>query len=184
MRRSRPKVFPWTRVTTTQGPLSGGTCSKCPLCGPAGECFDYTIKSGRCGDWVFYLRNGRQCRRRFTKPFDPKTRPQLDCRTRFAAASRSYSDVLTQAQQDACIAAGAKIQTRPRLGQSGPMTGLQYWMRQVMTGKATLPGLPPLASKSRSPARSPKPPTTGTVTAHSPEAAPSLPRSPPTDWTI
>lgn len=37
---------------------------------------------------------------------------------------------LTDEQQDACIAAGAKVQSRPRLGQSGPLTGQQYWVRR------------------------------------------------------
>jgi hypothetical protein len=41
--------------------------------------------------------------------------------------------LLTDEQQDACIAAGAKVRSRPRLGQSGPLTGQQYWMRKDAT---------------------------------------------------
>ncbi len=41
-----------------------------------------------------------------------------------------YSRHLTQEQRRACIAAGAKRQTRPRLGQSGPLTGQQYWVHK------------------------------------------------------
>jgi hypothetical protein len=64
-----------------------------------GECLDATIKSGRCGDWVWYLRGNRQCRRRWAKPNDPKTPGQLRSRARLAAASTEYSTPLTQEQR-------------------------------------------------------------------------------------
>ncbi len=99
------------------------------MCGPAGECLDAeTNKSGRCGDWVWYVRDGHQWRRRWLKPFDPKTAKQMAWRARLAAASKAYNEALTDEQQDACIAAGAKRRTRPRLGQSGLETGQQYWV--------------------------------------------------------
>ncbi len=109
--------------------MPGGWCSRCVLCGPAGECLDGVAhKSGRCGDWVWYVRNGHQWRRRWLKPFDPKTPKQLAWRARLAAASKAYSDLLTDEEQDACTAAGANRQTRPRLGQSGTQDGHQYWV--------------------------------------------------------
>ena len=110
------------------GILPGGHCSRCPFCGPAGECRDTAVKSGRCGVWVWYVWKGRQRRRRWVKGFDPKSPKQLAWQARLAAASKAYSEVLTDAEQDACIAAGAKRRTRPRLGQSGPQTGHQYWV--------------------------------------------------------
>lgn len=45
-------------------------------------------------------------------------------------ASRAAEyDALTEVQQNAWIAAAAQIQTRSVLGQSGPMTGLQLYVR-------------------------------------------------------
>ena len=61
---------------------------------------------------------------------------------RLTAALKAYSEVLTDAEQDACIAAGAKRRTRPRLGQSGPQTGHQYWV-----SKACLEKPPPSARR-------------------------------------
>jgi hypothetical protein len=89
---------------------------------------DTPLKSGRCGDWVFYLWNGQQWRRRWFKPYDPKTPKQVYWRARLAAASRAYNEALTDEERHACIAAGARRWTRPRLGQSGQQTGQQYWV--------------------------------------------------------
>jgi hypothetical protein len=108
------------------------------LCGCAGECFDPAVKSGRCGDWVWYVRGGHQWRRRWVKGFDPKTAKQLAWRAHLAAASRAY-DLLTEEQQDACIAAGAKRRTRPRLGQSGLQTGQQYWVGKELSEEPPAP---------------------------------------------
>ena len=60
------------------------------------------------------------------KPNDPSTLRQRRWRARLSAASRRYSRSLTEEQRDACIAAGAKRRSRPRLGQSGALTGQQY----------------------------------------------------------
>jgi hypothetical protein len=72
------------------------------------------------------MRDGKQRRRPYVKPHDPRTPAQLRSRARLSAASRKYSYSLTQKQRNACIAAGAKRRTRPRLYQSGPMTGQQH----------------------------------------------------------
>ncbi len=106
------------------------SCHRCRLRGPSGECRDTSLKSGRCGDWVWYLlRGSKQCRRRWVKPKDPRTPKQRACRARLRAASKAYSEFLTDAEQDACIAAGAKVQTRVRAGSSGPMTGHQHFVK-------------------------------------------------------
>ncbi len=99
------------------------------------RCLDITARrSGRCGDWVWYWRSGKQRRRLWVKPKDPRTPAQLRARAVLTAASRNYSAVLTDEQQDACIAAGAKLQTRRRMGDSGPFTGHQYYVRQQCAG--------------------------------------------------
>ena len=105
-------------------------CRDCRFRGPSGQCLDHAIKSGWCGDWIWYLRGGKQCRRRYARPKDPRTVPQLIRRARLTAASMKYSRLLTEQQREACIAAGAKVQSRPRLAQSGPLTGQQYWIHR------------------------------------------------------
>ncbi len=114
-----------------------------PLWGPFGECLDKTIRSGRCGDWVFQVLPGnKQVRHLYVRPQDPRTPRQLGCRSRLTAASRGYSASLTEEQRDACIADGANRRSRPRLGHSGPLTGQQYWVSRQCTGTSqpSLPG--------------------------------------------
>jgi hypothetical protein len=104
-------------------------CRDCLFCAPSGKCLDHTIRSGRCGDWVYYVLPGnKQWRRLWVKPRDPRTPKQRYWRARLGAASRNYSASLSDEQQDACIAAGAKRRSRPRLGQRGWLTGQQYWV--------------------------------------------------------
>ena len=105
-------------------------CRRCKFFVPPAQCRDHTIRSGRCGDWIYYVRGGKQLRRRYARPKDPATFAQLLWRARLTNASRRYSALLTDEQQDACIAAGAKLPTHSRLGQSGPLTGHQYWVRK------------------------------------------------------
>ena len=93
-------------------------------------------KSGRCADWVYYMFHGKLCRRRYVLPRDPRTPCQLRSRAAFAAASKtwSHSDQLTEQQRLAWYVAGAKIQSRPRLGQSGPLTGQQHFVGRNCAG--------------------------------------------------
>ena len=112
------------------------SCLRCPLRAPSGKCLAPGLKSGRCGDWVCYMRDGKQQRHLYVKPKDPRTPRQRLWRARFSAASKKYSHSLTEEQRQACIAAGAKLQSRPRLGQSGPLTGQQYSIRREYAAKA------------------------------------------------
>ena len=105
-------------------------CRDCPFWAPPARCLDPALKSGWCGDWIWYMRGKKQCRRRYAYPKDPETLPQMRSRGCLGAASRNYSQSLTDEERDACIAAGAKIQSRSRLAQSGPLTGQQYWVRK------------------------------------------------------
>ena len=113
-------------------------CRDCPFWAPPARCLDPAIKSGWCGDWVWYMRGRKQCRRRYARPRDPETLEQMRSRGRFGAASGNYSKWLTDEQHEACIAAGAKIRSRTRLGQSGPLTGQQYWIRKDYERQKTL----------------------------------------------
>ena len=147
-------------------------CRGCPLRGPRGRCLNPTLRSGRCGDWVWYMRGGKQCRRHYARPKDPRTLAQLLCRVRLKTASRRYSRMLTQEEREACIAAGTKLRSRTRLAQSGSLTGQQYWVRKdsahvKVNVKPTKPKTAPQVAKPQRVTRS----TSGlhrTLTGHSP----------------
>ena len=113
-------------------------CPGCQYYAPSGKCLNTTLRSGRCGDWVWYMRNGKRFRRLWSKPRDSRTPLQLYWRERLGAASKRYSQGLTDGQRDACIAAGARLQSRPRLFQSGPLTGQQYEVRQQCSTRAAV----------------------------------------------
>ena len=103
-------------------------CLGCPFLAPSGKCLDARLKSGRCGDWIFYVWGGKQFRHLDVKPHDPRTPSQRCCRNRLTGASRRYSRSLSEAERAACIAAGAKRRSRKRLGQCGRLTGQQHWV--------------------------------------------------------
>ena len=131
-----PKDLKRPKAVRRTNALRGRRCPRCPFCAPSGACLDTTIKSGRCGDWVFQVVRGKRFRHLWRKPWDPGTPSQLHCRSRFGGASGKYSHELTAEQQDACIAAGAKRRSRLRLAQSGPLTGQQWWVQSQCAGKA------------------------------------------------
>ena len=72
--------------------------------------------SGRSGEWVYYVRGNKQCRRRYVVPKDPRTPAQMRVRAAFGAASRYWSHTLelTEAQRDAWEAVANKRHSRPR----------------------------------------------------------------------
>ena len=59
------------------------------------------------------------------------------------------SHSLTQQERRACIAAGSKLRSRPRLGQSGPLNGQHYSIRRDYSTLAA--ERPPDAKSSRNP---------------------------------
>ena len=105
-------------------------CRGCRFRAPSGACLDPVLTSGRCGDYVRYVRGSKQHRRLYIKPTNSRTFKQERWRARFRAASSKYSQSLTDEQRDACIAEGAKLRSRPRMRQSGPLTGQQYSIRK------------------------------------------------------
>ena len=136
MQTSMPQDFPRRKAGMIPKMSHRRRCLRCPFCAPSGKCLDTTLRSGRCGDWIWYVRNGKQFRRLWSRPRDPRTPLQLLWRARLGAASQRYSHGLTEGQRDACIAAGARLQSRPRLFQSGPLTGQQYAVHQECATKA------------------------------------------------
>ena len=84
--------------------------------------------SGRCGAYVYSWRHGRLHWHSYVVPKDPHTLGQHHSRAAFGTASKAWIDnnTLTQEQRDAWYAEAAKIKSRPRLGQSGPLTAQQH----------------------------------------------------------
>ena len=76
------------------------------------------------------MRGSKQCRRRYIRPKDPRTPKQLRAREVLGAASKAWSssECFTEEQRQGLRAAGAKVQSRPRLAQSGPLTGQQFFV--------------------------------------------------------
>jgi len=72
-------------------------------------------------------RNGLIRRTRVT-PRNPRSGAQQLIRQNLSTQAAAY-DQLTDAQQEAWIAAAAQIQSKPSLGQSGPLTGLQFFTK-------------------------------------------------------
>jgi hypothetical protein len=76
---------------------------------------------------TWHGRNGL-IRRILVTPKNPRTDRQLEVRDLLVQQARRF-DALTDAQQDAWNVAADGFQSRPTLGQSGPLTGLQLFVR-------------------------------------------------------
>ena len=100
------------------------------------------LKSGRSGDWVYYVRDGKQCRRRYVVPKDPRTAKQLERRTAFGAVSHAYSHGPEVTQQDRrrLQAAGSQVRSRPRLR-------VQAASRRQFYRRARRPANPPVGRR-------------------------------------
>jgi hypothetical protein len=153
MKVPRPNRSKLERAMKRRDKQRRNWCRRCPFRAPSGQCLNTTIRSGRCGDWVFYLLpGGKQCQRRWVRPKDPRTPAQVRNRARLAAASHRYSTAMTDREHEASIAAGARQRSRPRLGQSGPLTGQQYAIRKEYAANAG-----GKTQNTRIPAKVPKP---------------------------
>jgi hypothetical protein len=73
---------------------------------------------GRCG----------QMRRILAIPANPRTSEQLNIRQLLGTTAHNWKTI-TENQRLAWNAAAKLLQSRPRLGQSGPLTGLQLYVR-------------------------------------------------------
>ena len=84
-------------------------------------------KSGRCGDYVFYMRRRKLFRRRYVVPRNVRTAARRHTRRSFGAIARAWGGKLTEQQRRAWMASGAKVKSHPRLWQSGPLTGEMHF---------------------------------------------------------
>ena len=113
--RGRPRTAPWGRTSALGAKeLQLHATLKA----------DGRFMSGRRDGYVYYEFNGRQCWRRYVVPKDPRTQPQLRRRAVLGATSKAWSQSpqLTVEVRAVWHAAAEKVQSRPRLGQSGPLT--------------------------------------------------------------
>jgi hypothetical protein len=85
-------------------------------------------QSGKLG--VYVSQGGRygQIRRILAIPANPRTEDQLNIRQLLGTAAHNWKTI-TENQRLAWSEAAKLIQSRPRLGQSGPLTGLQLYVR-------------------------------------------------------
>jgi hypothetical protein len=97
-------------------------------------------QTGKLGLTVTWQGRNGLIRRTLVTPSNPRTSEQLVVRGLLAQQARRF-DGLTDAQQDAWNTAADGYQSTPSLGQSGPLTGLQLFVR--INCKLGLLGHPP-----------------------------------------
>ena len=91
-------------------------------------------KSGRSGDVVFFMIRNRQRERAYVIPKSVRNTATRRTRGAFGALSKAYSTLLSEEQQAAWNAAAAKVLSRPRLGQCGPLTGQEHFVGVLWHG--------------------------------------------------
>jgi hypothetical protein len=84
--------------------------------------------SDRSGDVVFFMIRNQQRERAYVVPKSVRNAATRRARGDFGALSKAFSALLTDEQQEAWIAAAAKVLSRPRLNQCGPLTGQQHFV--------------------------------------------------------
>jgi len=85
-------------------------------------------QSGKLGLTVTYQGRTGLIRRTLVTPSNPRSSSQMAVRSALASMAAGY-DHLTDVQQQAWITAAAGYKTRSRLGQNGPLTGLQLYTK-------------------------------------------------------
>jgi hypothetical protein len=83
---------------------------------------------GKLGLTVTWPGRNGLIRRTLVTPSNPRSAAQLAVRDILQQQARRF-DSLTEAQQNAWITAASAYQSRPTLGQSGPLTGLQLFTK-------------------------------------------------------
>ena len=103
---------------------------------------------GKLGLTVTWKGRNGQVRRILVTPKNPRTDKQLEVRQIMESQARAF-EALTTEQQDAWNTAAAGFRSSATLGQSGPLTGLQLFMR--LNCKLSLLGLDPVAAPPSAP---------------------------------
>jgi hypothetical protein len=85
-------------------------------------------QTGKLGLTVTWPGRNGLIRRTLVAPRNPRSGAQQVIRQNLSTQAAAY-DLLTDAQQAAWIAAASEMRSRPTLGQSGPLTGLQLFTK-------------------------------------------------------
>ena len=86
-------------------------------------------QSGKRGLYVSQNSRNGLVSRSLVIPANPQTDAQLRVRNFLQTVATSWGSTLTQAQRDAWTAEASQHQSKARLGQSGPLTGLQLYAK-------------------------------------------------------
>jgi hypothetical protein len=111
-------------------------------------------QSGHLGTFISFKTRHGQSRRRYVIPKNPRSPAQVRVRTRITNVSGRWR-TLTDAQRAAWIAAGAQVPSHGRLGDSGTLTGCQFFIK-INTNLATI-GEPPVVDPPNQPVFSANP---------------------------
>ena len=106
-------------------------------------------QTGKLGLTVTYPGRNGLIRRSKVTPQNPKTAAQVSQRSILTQCAQGY-DALTDVQQQAWITTAAGYKSTPTLGQSGPLTGLQLYVR-LNAARMTI-GMPAAAAPPPPPA--------------------------------
>jgi hypothetical protein len=85
-------------------------------------------QSGKAGQYVSYKGRNGLVRRGYVIPANPRTIHQVNVRATLTTQAQRFK-VLTEPQQDAWTNAARRYQSASRMGQSGPLTGLQLFTK-------------------------------------------------------
>jgi hypothetical protein len=110
-------------------------------------------KSGKCGGTVWQRNRYGQISYPAFIPFNPRSPAQVAVRGNFGGVSARWRK-LTEEQRRIWMAVALTIKSKPRLGQSGPLTGCQLFVKINVAlanrGKAQV-DLPPAYLRSPQP---------------------------------
>ena len=99
-------------------------------------------KSGKCGTIVAYRTRYGSCQRALVIPRNRQTHARQQMRAHLGRFSNAWGTTLTQAQREAWNLKAPEVQSRKRLGQSGPLHGQMHFVG-LNTARACI-GRPPL----------------------------------------
>jgi len=118
-------------------------------------------QSGHLGTYISFKTRHGQSRRRYVAPKNPRSAAQVRVRTRFGKPSARWR-TLTEAQRAAWIAGGSQELSDGRLGDSGRLTGCQFFVK-INTNLASV-GEPPVVDPPNKPVFSANPVGDFTIT--------------------
>jgi hypothetical protein len=149
----------WHRVGGIASRVSGGRHARVGRTGQLAS-LETNMKiidvpqSGHLGTFITFKTRHGQSRRRYVIPRNPQTPAQSLVRSRFSKVSARWR-TLTDEQRAAWTAGGAQVGSHGRLGDSGTLTGCQFFVK-INTNLANI-GEPMVVEPPNFPAFEPNP---------------------------